>query len=136
MNIANQVSNLMSAGIEQKANRLRLDASRVSFRIQNIVSKDGNAIEKSVLKYDFFYDNTFQKESTFLEVIGKNIDILQYEKLATPYLKNTFNSLAKETGADLSELSAFISKKSGKIEVHLFRAGSYVKTISIEQLLN
>lgn len=89
--------------------------------------------EKNELKYYKCLNGKPVEEVTFLNILGKPFDILKYEKLASPFLKDSILKYANRESRSPDEIFIFISKGEQKqLWISAYTKENKIETITLE----
>lgn len=89
--------------------------------------------ENEKLKYYKCLNGKPIEEVTFLNILGKIVDLLRYENLASPFLKESILKYAKKESISHNEIFIYISKGQEKqLWISAYTKEKKIETITLE----
>ena len=115
---------IMLTGIKKYANIYEVEPKNIQIYVKD---KPNGSVTFQICK-----EFKVQEEVTFLQIMDKKIDLLQYESLASPYLKKSLEMYAFETNDELTNVSCFIMMPvPNEIGLAFYTTIYILKTINI-----
>ena len=75
------------------------------------------------------------EDVSFLQIMDKKMDLLQYEAIATPYMKQSLINYAKETNDELSNVCSFIVKIKDKLVILYYNGYKLGRHVTLREYL-
>ena len=121
------VKKIMLTGIEKYAKILETSPEHIQIRITDD--------ENSSVNFEICKEFKIVQKVSFLQIMDKKFDLLQYENLASPYLKLSLKNQAEATNDSLENICAFILKHNGILMVCFYSKNVNTKTVSLSKFL-
>lgn len=74
-----------------------------------------------------------KEEVTFLQIMGKKMDLLGYEMLSTPFMRKSLEKFANEFDTPIEKVSVFLVNHKGSIALAVYSSTQCVKTLTLEK---
>lgn len=121
--------------IQAKVKKIMLNGIRKYAILQNTnpqdtqikITKKG----KGQLLYEICKEFKPQYEVSFLDILDKKLDVLQFERLATPYLEMSITHF--EDMYNSKKISVFLSDIKGNVVLSVFDEYANVKNVSLKE---
>lgn len=126
--IFEKTRDIMLKGINRYSEQYGTEKSNVQIRITADDSK-----EKGGLKYTMCQDWQPKEDVTFLQIMGRKIDLLGYEYLSAPFMRKSVEKFAKDHDGTLENTSAFLSVYKDTIAVSVFKDTECVRSLLLEK---
>jgi hypothetical protein len=124
--IFEKTRDIMLKGIGRHAQENGLQANQVQIRIVA-------AEAQGELKYTMCEEWQPKKDVTFLQIMGRKVDLLGYQYLSTPFMLKSIEKFAKDHEGTLENTSAFLSKYKDSIAVSVFKDTECVRSLTLEK---
>ena len=121
------VKKIMLTGIEKYAKILETSPENIQIRITDD--------ENSSVNFEICKEFKIVQKVSFLQIMDKKFDLLQYENLASPYLKLSLKNQAEATNDSLENICAFILKHNEILMVCFYSKNVNTKTVSLSKFL-
>jgi hypothetical protein len=122
------VKRIMLTGIKKYAKIYEVEPKNIQIYVKD---KPEGSVTFEICK-----EFRVQEEVSFLQIMDKKIDLLQYESLASPYLKKSLEMYAFETNDELTNVSCFIMMPvPNEIGLAFYNGYKNGKNVSIAKFL-
>jgi len=122
------VKKIMNNGIDKYAEAYKVPSNRVQIKVTN--NQNGTVF------YSMCKDFKEVENVSFLQIMGKKMDIFQYELLASPFLKKSLHLYSKETNDDIENVCSFIMQiKDKNIGISFYNGYKNGKNITLKKYL-
>lgn len=74
-----------------------------------------------------------KEEVTFLQIMGKKMDLLGFEMLSTPFMRKSLDKFANEFDTDVKNVSVFLANHQGSVALAVYSSTQCVKTLTLKQ---
>lgn len=126
--IFEKTRDIMSKGINRFAEQYGTENTNVQIRI---TADDSET--KGGLKYTMCQEWQPKEDVTFLQIMGRKIDLLGYEYLSAPFMRKSVEKFAADHDSTLENTSAFLSVYKDTIAVSVFKDTECVRSLLLEK---
>lgn len=107
------VKKIMLTGITKYAKKYGVSPEKVQIKVSD--NPDG------FVNYEMAKNYIAEEQVSFLQIMDKRFDIMNYEGLASPFLKQSIENVAREKNKDVSSVTCYILcfNQGGKLNVGL-----------------
>lgn len=125
------VKKIMFTGIEKYAKKYAISDTQSQIKVTD--NENGSVF------YEMCNNYVAQEQVSFLNIMDKKMDIFQYERLASPFLKKSLAECADENGINVNQICCFIlkykdSNSKDQVGLGFYTTDSIMKKLKIVSL--
>jgi hypothetical protein len=106
------VKKIMMTGLTKYAKKYEVSTEQVQIKVTD------NPM--GTVFYDICVGFETKERVTFLNIMDKKLDLLQYEAISNPFMKSSLNKYATETEDDVENVCSFILKHNDNIGLSFY----------------